>query len=111
MTAPTRATTHYLPEVVAPDDGSLADDLIEAVKGVTKRWQKQKRAEIKDNRAAARRQEAMNRSRKVSLKDAAFEIMEEAYLRGERQQYAARQCSADHVRRPRLTSRSGPASC
>ena len=50
------------------------------MKAVTKRWQKQKRAEIKDASARARRQEAMVRSRKVSLKDAAAEIMEEAYL-------------------------------
>jgi hypothetical protein len=78
---PDEDADEYLDEVEAASDGSLADDLIEAVKSVTKRWRRQKLAEIRDASARARRREAMRRSRKVSLREAAEEIMETAYLK------------------------------
>ena len=60
-----------------------ADELpiVEAVQDVTKAWRKQRIAEIKDYNAALRRRDAMTRTRRVTQKDAAFQVMEEAYLK------------------------------
>jgi DNA topoisomerase VI subunit B len=71
----------WLPEVFTPDDGSLAADLISAVKAVTKRWSKQRLAEVKDDSRRAQRRDAMARSLKVPATIAAAEIMEKAYLK------------------------------
>ena len=55
--------------------------IVEAVQDVTKAWRKQRIAEIKDHNAALRRRDAMTRTRRVTQKDAAFQVMEEAYLK------------------------------
>ena len=55
--------------------------IIEAVQDVTKAWRKQRLAEIKDHNAALRRRDAMTRTRRVTQKDAAYQVMEEAYLK------------------------------
>ena len=57
---------------------SLASLILKA----TAKWKKQRTAEIRDHRAALRRKEALRpRYRLLTLKDAAFGVMEEAYLK------------------------------
>ena len=58
-----------------------SDAIIDAVSGVTKKWAKQRKAEERDRSARANRAYVMVRHRHVSLKEAAFGIMEEAYLK------------------------------
>jgi hypothetical protein len=58
-----------------------ADSIIGAVEAVTKKWAKQRKAEERDRSAHANRASVMVRRRRVTIKDAAFEIMEEAYLK------------------------------
>jgi len=61
-----------------PPDVGL--DLIGVVLKITGRWAKAMRAEERDASLEARRLERLSRSRLVSLRDAAFEVMENAYL-------------------------------
>ena len=58
-----------------------ADKIIGAVQGVTKKWAKQRKAEERDATAKLNRRYAMMRHRLTSVRDAAFEIMEKAYLK------------------------------
>ena len=58
-----------------------ADKIIGAVQGVTKKWAKQRKREERDAAAAMNRRYAMTRRRSVSIRDAAFAIMEQAYLK------------------------------
>ena len=69
----------WLGEVETLDDDSLAGQLINAVKAVTKRWLKQRKAEERDASARANREAALRRSRRVSQKSVAFEEMQEAF--------------------------------
>jgi hypothetical protein len=65
--------------VALPD--AAADEIVGLVKGVTAKWTKQKKAEIRDRRAFWRREDAMRkRDRPMSTKEAAFEVMEMAYM-------------------------------
>jgi hypothetical protein len=58
-----------------------ADKIIGAVQGVTKKWAKQRKAEERHAAAAANRRYVMTRRRSVSIRDAAFMFMEQAYLK------------------------------
>ena len=58
-----------------------ADKIIGAVQGVTKKWAKQRKREERDAAASMNRRHAMTRRRSVSIRDAAFSIMERAYLK------------------------------
>jgi len=60
---------------------NLADLLSDVVVGVTKQWCKLRKAEERATNAFARRYEAMTRTRHVSIRDVAFEVMREAYLK------------------------------
>lgn len=55
--------------------------IIDAIEGVTKKWAKQRKAEERAASAYLNRRAAMTRSRAVTIKDAAWEIMESAYLK------------------------------
>ena len=68
----------YLNEVWSHDN-SLASQLIDAVKAATKSWLKQRKAEERNRHAAANRADALRRSRRVTLKSAAFEVMNRAF--------------------------------
>jgi hypothetical protein len=50
------------------------------VQGVTKRWAKQRKAEERHAHARANRADALRRRNRVTVKDAAWEIMERAYM-------------------------------
>jgi hypothetical protein len=58
-----------------------ADAIIGAVSGVTKKWAKQRKREEREDAAILNRRIAMTRRRSVSIKDAAWQTMEEAYLK------------------------------
>ena len=55
--------------------------IIGAVQGVTKKWAKQRKKEEREASAVTNRRWAMTRVYHVSIKDAAWDIMEDAYLK------------------------------
>ena len=57
-----------------------AEVIIGAVEGVTKKWATQRKREERDARTRERRQDAWEKQSKTSIKDAADEVMERAYL-------------------------------
>jgi hypothetical protein len=66
---------------IAPD-WRVANDIKDAVLAITKKWCKQRKAEERDASARAnRRARLMASSNRVTVKDAAYEIMERAYLK------------------------------
>src|SRR5262249_42153998 len=52
----------------------------ELIESVTADWHKQRRREERESSARAGREDRLARREKVSIKDAAWEVMEEAYL-------------------------------
>jgi hypothetical protein len=61
-----------------------ADGFIRDIKYVTKDWCKQRKREEREQNSAARRRQALKRSARVTLVDAAFEVMESAYMTASR---------------------------
>jgi hypothetical protein len=59
---------------------SPADAIRSAVQSVTKDWAKQRKAEERNRNAALNRRARLMPSYRVTLRDAAFEVMEQAYL-------------------------------
>ena len=61
--------------------GAPADAINDVIKGVTAKWAKQRKAEERDRSARARRDGRLIRyDRPTSIKDAAYYVMEKAYL-------------------------------
>jgi hypothetical protein len=58
-----------------------AKAILDAVTGVTKKWATQRKAEERRASSEARRREALVPSFRITIKDAAWEVMEEAYLK------------------------------
>jgi hypothetical protein len=56
-----------------------ADAIIGAVEGVTKKWMKQRKREERDASAQTNRRYAMTRRNHVSIKEAAWQVMQTAY--------------------------------
>jgi Topoisomerase 6 subunit A/Spo11, Toprim domain len=59
---------------------SPADAIKSAVRSVTKDWAKQRKAEERDRNAVFNRRHRLVRSARLTIRDAAFDVMEEAYL-------------------------------
>jgi hypothetical protein len=59
----------------------IASAIIGAVEGVTKGWTKQRKAEERDYSRRLNRQAALTRMRRVTIKEAACQVMAEAYLK------------------------------
>ncbi len=57
----------------------LASEIIGALEGVTKPWARQAKAEERNKSASLRRRESLVRTRQVTVKEAAFAIMADAY--------------------------------
>jgi hypothetical protein len=57
-----------------------ATAIVNAVKDVTKKWAKQRRREEREASAAARRRQALVASHRVTIKEVAYEVMEQSYL-------------------------------
>jgi hypothetical protein len=58
----------------------IGDAIIDAVTKATATWARTRKAELRDHRASQRRRERLIRSTRVTTKDAAYAVMEEAYL-------------------------------
>ena len=58
-----------------------ADRIIKLVLGGTAKWARQRKAEERHASAFTRRYQAMVRTRKATIKDVAYEVMEQAYLK------------------------------
>jgi hypothetical protein len=87
---------------------AVTHSLADVIENVTKQWTKLIRAEERNASAEARREERLARSRKVSIKDAAWEVMEEAYMTasdGDTLPANARQIM--YAARPRIQERTG----
>ena len=59
---------------------SPADAIKGAVRSVTKDWARQRKAKERDRNGALGRRCRLVRSARVTIREAAFEVMEEAYL-------------------------------
>ena len=66
-------------EVNGSDDESVAERLRESVIEVTKAWARQRKAEERHAIARASRRERLLRNRRVTIKEAAWAVMEQAY--------------------------------
>jgi Topoisomerase 6 subunit A/Spo11, Toprim domain len=55
--------------------------IIDAVQGVTKKWAKPRKSEERETSARRNRAIVMMRRRHISIRDAAWQVMEEAYLK------------------------------
>jgi hypothetical protein len=60
---------------------SPADAIRDAVQSVTREWAKQRKAEERNRNAIFNRRLRLLRSERVTLREAAFEVMEKSYLR------------------------------
>ena len=58
-----------------------SDAIIGAVQGVTKKWAKQRKKEEREASARLNRRYVMTQTYHVSIREAAWDIMEEAYLK------------------------------
>lgn len=58
-----------------------ADTLSSLVKKTTKKWTKQCKAEERSSAAAYRRYDALTRSRSITVREVAFDVMEDAYMK------------------------------
>ena len=62
-------------------ESELGEIITKAVTAVTAKWAKQRRAEEREASRIANRRDALIRRRQMSIKDAAWKVMEEAYLK------------------------------
>ena len=86
------------PWQVGSGDRMKADRIIKLVKAKTARWANQRKKEERRASAIQHRRQAMVRTRKVTIKDAAFHVMEQVLSEGERGRHATCPCATDHVR-------------
>ena len=62
-------------------DDKLGGIITKAIESVTAKWTKRRKAEDRASQAESRRDALLRSQRKMSTKDAAWEVMEEAYLK------------------------------
>jgi Protein of unknown function C-terminus (DUF2399) len=93
----------------------MADDLASAITGgiesVTGKWAKQRKAEERHASARMRRRQVMTPYRKITIKEIAWEVMEDAYLKasaGDTLPANARQIM--YAARPAILERTGKSS-
>jgi hypothetical protein len=60
---------------------NIAASITDAVEGVTKDWAKQRKAEERDRSARARRYDRMVREDRCTIRQAAFYVMQDAYMK------------------------------
>jgi DNA topoisomerase VI subunit B len=89
-----------------PDD--VTADLVNIVNSVTGKWAKVRKAEERDAALAARRMERLTKSRRVSIKDVAYDVMEQAYLKaGDNGELPAEARQIMYAARPEIQERTG----
>ena len=67
--------------VILPPGSELTDAITGAIVAVTKKWATQRKAEERQASARVRRYDAMTRPRRVTIKEAAWHFMEQAYMK------------------------------
>ena len=86
----------------------LANDIIGLVREGTKKWTKTRKAEERNPASRSYRAQRMTRERGVSFKDAAAEIMGQAYLKvSGNGQYPANARQIMYAARPHIQQRTG----
>jgi hypothetical protein len=60
---------------------NIASTIIGAVQDVTKEWAKQRKSEERDQSRARDRYDRLVREDRITIRDAAFDVMEQAYLK------------------------------
>jgi DNA topoisomerase VI subunit B len=89
---------------------SLSDDISSAVKSTTKGWKAEKRKADKKDRLSSSQYAKLRGSRKVSIKDVAFDVMEAAYnMASSNGEYYANARQIMYAARPEILSRTGNA--
>jgi hypothetical protein len=84
-----------------------ASRIIKAVKTVTKKWSKQRKAEERQASAVYRRQAAMCRMQRVTIKEVAYEVMERAYKEAAGNVGLANPRQIYYAARPTILQRTG----
>jgi hypothetical protein len=85
-----------------------AQAILNLVTGVTRKWCKQRKAEERQASRALRRREALVRSERVTIKDAASAVMEEAYRKTSSEgKYPAHARQVMYAARPEILIRTG----
>ena len=88
-----------------------SDAIIDAVTSVTKKWAKQRKAEERQASARCRRSYAMTSRDRVTLKEAAWDVMEEAYLKASNNgTLPAHARQIMYAARPEILSQTGEKS-
>ena len=86
----------------------LGDMIISGVESVTATYAKQRKAEERHANAALHRRDAMTRIRRVKINEAAFEVMEAAYLdASDNGQFYANARQIAYAARPHILARTG----
>ena len=89
-------------------ESELGEIITRAVTAVTGKWAKQRRAEERAASRAASRRAALIRSSRMSIKDAAWEVMEEAYLKASTGgKYPAKTRQIYYAARPMILTMTG----
>ena len=83
----------------------MAADIIGAIREGTKKWTRTVKSEERSPASRYYRHARMTRERGVSVKDAAAQIMEQAYRKVSGRRPASGQRASDHVRGAAVTSR------
>jgi hypothetical protein len=63
------------------DEFDLASAITSGIESVTGKWAKQRKAEERNASAQSRRRQVMTRVRETTIRDAAYDVMEPAYLK------------------------------
>jgi hypothetical protein len=66
---------------MSPKPIDIAASIIDVVEGVTKDWTKQRKAEERDRSARARRYDRMVRQDRFTVREAAWAVMKDAYMK------------------------------
>jgi hypothetical protein len=90
---------------------NIASAVADAVKGVTREWAKQRRSEERDKSARLRRDDRMIRRRRITIRDAAEEVMVAAYnAASDNGTLPTRPRQIMYAARPKILLRTGKSS-
>jgi hypothetical protein len=86
----------------------MANDIVGALRDATKKWTRTRKAEERNPASRSYRMSRMTRERGVSFKEAAAEIMEQAFLKvSGNSQYPANARQIMYAARPHIQQRTG----
>lgn len=88
----------------------LASEIIGAVENVTKDWARQRKREERQSAAAYNRRESLCRTRRITIKEAAYEVMKDAYEAASGRSGMATPRQVYYQARPSILQRTGKDS-